>query len=83
MLGNWKACLGILVNTQKSISHVGHPLQLAISEELLNLKSEVEACLHHISVEMKSANTEHAHCSKGSTNNASEVTLLYLLFYIK
>jgi hypothetical protein len=83
MLGNWKACLGILVNTQKSISHVGHPLQLAVSEELLHLKSEVEACLHHISVEMKSANTEHAHCSTGSTNNSSEVTLLYLLFYIK
>jgi hypothetical protein len=83
ILGNWKACIGILVSTQKTISHGGHPLQVSVSEELLNLKSEVEACLHHISSEMKSANTQHAHCWKGSTNNPPEVTLLYHLLYFK
>jgi hypothetical protein len=83
ILGNCKACIGILVSAQKTISHVAHPFQASVSEELLNLKSEVQACLHHISSEMKSANTLHAHCCKGSTNNPPEVTLLYHLLYFK
>jgi hypothetical protein len=62
-----------MLNTHKAMSLGGNPFQIAVCDDIINLKCVAEAAFHHISSEMKCANTDHAACWIGRKNNTSEV----------
>jgi hypothetical protein len=81
ILGNWKACFSIMLNTQKAMSLGGNPCQIAVCDDIINVKCVAEAAFDHFSSEMKCANIDHAACWIGR-KNISEVWLQHYLHSI-
>jgi hypothetical protein len=71
MLCNRKATIGILIALQRNFAFQPTPLHLVVCGELLNLKSEVQACLHHISIIINNTYVDYANCCN-TINNASQ-----------
>jgi hypothetical protein len=73
MVGNWKASVFMLGETQTDFASSTNPLQLALSGVLISVKCEVEAWLEHITDRIRVADVEHAHCFRVNNNNFVEV----------
>jgi hypothetical protein len=84
MVGNWKACVSMLGETQVAFSASTNPFQLGLSGDLISVKCEVEAWIAHISDRINSVDAEHAHSLRVNNNNFPEVKnpLQHLVPYI-